>query len=215
MAREGYTFRKKFHRFEKPFPYGRYEYVLGFDGRGGLVAVDAAFFVHFDALERQFKEVLGYECPWSAGATLLNAGADPWKFWLFDEGLASLSVKERGGYTSEAVHPQGRIETAAQFLAEAYRRFAVPLFQQLQTYRDLADFYAEYRRNGYTGPCRPLPENVVYLSLLVAASLGDDLREIVASAKGMESLYFGDDVDSLVRTVLEWTKAADRPKLQA
>jgi len=116
------------------------------------VAVDAAFLVHFDSLERRFKDVLGFECPWSAGATLLNAGADPWKFWLFDQQLSGLPLKERAGYSSELVHPQSQIEAGVQFLVEAYRKFAVPLFQRLQTYRDLADFYANSRTDGVYWP---------------------------------------------------------------
>jgi len=215
MAQEGYTYRKRHHRFDKAFACGRYEYSLRFDGRGGVVAVDAAFLVHFDSLERRFKDVLGFECPWSAGATLLNAGADPWKFWLFDQQLSGLPLKERAGYSSELVHPQSQIEAGVQFLVEAYRKFAVPLFQRLQTYRDLADFYANSRTDGFTGRCLPLPEITVYLSLLVAASLGEDLKAIVAAAKGMESIFVGDDVDALVKSVLKYIKAADPSKLLA
>src|SRR5262245_14932310 len=178
MAQEGFTYRKARHSFEKAFPHGRYAYWVMFSGRGGLVTVDGGFFVHFDALERQFEDVMGRRCPWSAGASLLNAGADPWQFWLFDQQFASLTIKERAAYASEVVHPQERIEAGVQFLLGAYRSVALPFFQRFRTHRDLADFYADFRRSGYTGRCRPLTENVMYLSLLLAASLGDDSEEI-------------------------------------
>jgi hypothetical protein len=215
MEREGYTYRKSYHRFEKAFQFGKYEYTVTFDGQGGLVAVGAGFFVHFDSLERQYKNILGYECPWSAGATLLNAGASPWKFWLFDERFGSMTIKQRAGYAPEVVHPQKRIEAGVRFLLEAHECYAIPFFQKLQSYRDLANFYKEYRENGYIGDCRPLAENVVYLSLLVGAFLGGDLRDIVESAKGMESIYVGEDVASSVRTVLKHIESADPNKLLA
>lgn len=215
MEREGYVYRKSNHRFLKAFPCGKYEYSLTFDGRAGLVGVDAGFFVHFDALQKQFKKVLGYECGWSAGATLLNARADPWKFWLNDERFATMSPHELAAVPSDVVHPPSRIDAAVQFLADAHTRHAVPFFQKLQTYRDLADFYREYRCNGYTGYCRPMPENVVYLSLFVAASLGDDLDEIVASAQGMKSHIAGQDVDAVAQKVLAHIAAIDRSNLLA
>jgi hypothetical protein len=45
--------------------------------------------------------------------------------------------------------------------------------------------------------------------LLVAASLGENLDEIVASAKGMKSVYAGHDVDSKVQTVRKHIEAND------
>src|SRR6516225_1926426 len=95
MESEGYTYRKTHHRFIKKFAAGTHEYSLTFDGRSGLVAVDAGFFVHFDALEKQFKKALGYQCPWSAGATLLNAGANPWNYFLFEDRFAAMPPAER------------------------------------------------------------------------------------------------------------------------
>jgi len=203
MECEGYAYRKSHHRFQKEFAHGKYEYSLMFDGRSGLVGVDAGFFVHFDALQKQFKKVLGYDCLWSAGATLLNAGANPWKFWLNEDRFAAMSPQERAVYAPEAIHPQTRMEACVEFLIDSHARYAVPLFQRLQSYRDLADFYKEYRINGYTGRCRPLAENVIYLSLLLATQLGDDPSEIVASAKGMKSGYVGHDVDALIQTALQ------------
>jgi hypothetical protein len=213
MEREGYSYRKSNHRFQKPFAHGKHEYWLMFDGRGGLVGVDAGFFVRFEALEKEFKKALGHDCLWTAGATLLNAGANPWKYWLNEDRFAAMTPQERSGIPSDVIHPQSRIEAGVQFLMEAHRQFALPLFQQLQTYRQLADFYREYIKNGYSGRCRPQAYNVVCLSLLVAAALGDDVEEIVAATKGPNSYVAGNEVDALVQTVRKYIESNDLKKL--
>jgi len=213
MEREGYAYRKSGHRFVKPFRHGKHEFSLIFDGRGGLVAVDAGFFVYFEALLKQFKAALGHPCPWAAGASLLNAGANPWKFWLFEERFARMTPQERAGIPSEEIHPQLRMEECVRFLTDAHARFAVPLFQSLQTYRQLADFYKEYLTNGCSGRCRPLAENVVYLSLFLAALLDDDLNEIAAFARGMQSVYAGHDVHKNIEKVLAYVGANDMKRL--
>lgn len=204
MERQGYVYRKSNHRFLKTFPCGTYEFSLMFDGRGGLVGVSPFLGVHFDALEKRFQKVLGYDCLWSAGATLLNAGANPWNFWLNEDRFAAMTPVERSAFASDVIHPPSRIQACVQFLTQAHEQFAVPLFQKLQTYQDLAEFYGEYRRNGFVGRCRPRPENVVSLSLLIAAHLGEDLEEIVASAKGATGTFGGLNVDSMVRNVRKY-----------
>jgi hypothetical protein len=209
MEQKGYAYRKTNHRFLSAFPHGKYEFSLALDGRGGLVGVSAGFFVHFEALEKQFKKALGYACPWSAGATLLNAGANPWNYFLNEDRFAAMSPEERAGLPSDVIHPQERVQACVQFLLDAHAQYAVPLFQKLQDFRQLADFYREYIQSGCSGRCRPLAENVIYLWLLVAASLGDNLDEIAASAKGMKSAYVGHDVDSKVQTVRKHIEAND------
>ena len=204
MESEGYTYRKTHHRFIKKFAAGTHEYSLTFDGRSGLVTVDAGFFVHFDALEKQFKKTIGYACPWSAGAALLNAGASPWNYFLFEDRFAAMRPSERSGIPSEAIHPQERLQACVRFLQDAHTRYAVPVFQSLQTIRQLADFLGEYIRKGCSARCRPLPEIAVYLWLLAAGTLGDDLEEIVALAKGIKSGYVGQDVDSSVQSVIQY-----------
>ncbi len=194
MEREHYTYRKANHRFLKPFAHGRYEFSLSFDGRGGLVTVRAGFFVHFDAILRHYKRVLGHPCPWAAGATLLNAGADPWQFWLFDERFAALTPHERSGYPPEAIHPDSRIEAGARFLEDAHTGYAVPFFQRLQTYRQLADFYREFLQEGGVGRCRPSAESVVYLSLILAHRFGEEWEKIASFSRGIESAYAGRSV---------------------
>jgi hypothetical protein len=212
MEREGYAYRKSNHRFQKPFRHGTHEYWLMFDGRGGLVGVDAGFFVRFEALEKHFQQALGSES-WSAGATLLNARANPWKYWLNEERVAAMTPKERSALPPDVVHPQSRIEAGVQFLMDAHRQHALPLFAQLQTYRQLADFYREYIKSGYSGRCRPLALNVVGLALLAAAALGDDLEEIIASTKAPGSYVAGSAVDSLVETVTKYVRANDMKKM--
>jgi hypothetical protein len=209
MEREGYAYRKSNHRFQKPFAHGNHEYWLMFDARGGLVGVDAGFYVRFETLEKHFKKALGFAVPWTAGATLLNAGANPWKYFLNEDRFAAMTPQERSGLPSDVVHPQARIEAAAQFLMDAHRQFALPLFERLQGYRQLADFYREYMASGFIGRCRPMAHNVVYLSLLVAASLGDDPKDIVTAAKGLSSLPGGQDVDASVQKVMQYLAAND------
>jgi hypothetical protein len=204
MENEGYAYRKTHHRFIKKFPAGTHEYSLRFDGRSGLVTVDAGFFVHFDALEKHTKKALGYMCPWSAGATLLNAGANPWNYFLFEDRFATMQPAERSGIASEVIHPEARLQEAVRFLLDAHTRYALPLFRGLQTVRHLADFLGEYIRNGCTARCRPLPETAVYLWLLAAGTLGDDLKEIVELAKGIGSGYVGHDVNASVQSVLQY-----------
>jgi hypothetical protein len=213
MERPGYAYRRSGHRFQRAFRHGTFEYCLQFDGRGGFVGVDAGVFVHFEALERQFENALGYACPWSAGAMLLNAGANPWKFWLNEDRYATMSPKERSAIPSDVIHPQWRIQASVDFLMEAHAQFAEPLFQRLQTYRQLADFYLEYIRNGFSGRCRPFPENVIYLSLLVGASLGDDLEEIVAAANAIRSNVLGHDVNAKVQVIKKYIDATDLKSL--
>lgn len=210
MESYGYSYRKTNHRFVKKFPCGTYEYSLMFDGRGGLVAVDAGFFVHFDALEKQFKKAVGYACPWSAGATLLNAGAKPWQYFLFEDRFAAMQPAERNGIPSDVIHPQARIQACVDFLQDAHTRYALPLFQSLQTVRQLADFLGQYIKEGCSGPYRPLPENTVYLWLLAAGALGDNLDEIVALAKGIKSCYVGHDVNSLVQKVIHFMASTEK-----
>jgi hypothetical protein len=67
-----------------------------------------------------------------------------------------------------------------------HTQHAVPLFQRLQTYRPRR-VYQEYIEALFRS-ISPSAENVVYLSLLVAAFLGDDLEEIAASMKDEECL---------------------------
>ena len=210
MEAEGYTYRKTNHRFIKKVPCGTYEYSLMFDGRSGLVAVDAGFFVHFDTLEKQFKKALGYDCSWSAGATLLNAGANPWKYFLFEERFAAMQPAERSAIPSDVIHPETRIQGGVRFLHDAHTRYAAPLFRTLSTVRQLAVFLGQYFREGCSGRCRPLPENAVYLWLLAAGALGDDLDEIVGFAKGLNSGHTGNDVDARVQKVIQFLASTNK-----
>jgi hypothetical protein len=212
MEREGYQCRKSNHRFLKTFPHGTDEFSLIFDGRSGLVAVDAGFFVHFTSLKKVFKNILGHECPWQAGATLLNAGAKPWNFFLFEDGYASMTPQERSGIPTDVIHPDWKLQACVQFLTTAHANFAQPFFQQLQAYRQLADFYREYLTAGCQGRCRPLAENVVYLSLILAAFLGDNLDEIVAFSQGMGSVYVGHSVAANVQKILDFVRTNDVKK---
>jgi hypothetical protein len=214
MVREGYTYRKSNHCFEKAFEYGKYEYVLFFDARGGFVGVDAGFFVHFEVLEEQFKKALGYSCPWTAGAMLLMAGARPWKFWLHEEQFAAMSPKERAGIPSEVVFPQRKIEACAQFLMEAHARFAVPFFQGLQTYRQLAEFYRACIQNGFSGHCPPA-DRLVYMALLVAAATNGDVGEIVASAEKLKGVYADSDMGARIQALRRYTESVDLKSLFA
>jgi hypothetical protein len=215
MEQEGYAYRKSNHRFLKPFANGNYEFSLTFDGRGGFVTVTAGFFVYFDAVLKHFKKILGYACPWTAGATLLNAGANPWQVRLFDQRFAAMSPQERSGVPSEVIHPDSRIEAGVHFLKNAHGTYAAPFFQRLQTYCQLADFYREYFQSGGVARCRPLPENVVYLSLILAACLGERMEEIVAFSQGVGSCYVGHNVASKVQAVVDYVRSNDLTRIVA
>ncbi|MBC8354568.1 MAG: hypothetical protein H8E66_21440 [Planctomycetes bacterium] len=179
MEREGFTYRKSGHRFVKPFSLGQCQFSLTFDARGGFTAVAAGFFLHHDALLKHFKRAVGRACPWTAGATILNAGADPWKIWLCDDRYANMTPQERAGIPSDVIHPQSKIEEGLAHLDRAYHEYATPLFDALPTYRRLATFYREYLESGCMQRCRPLRQNVVYLSLILAAARGDNANRIL------------------------------------
>lgn len=201
MEKEGYTYRKTGQRFIKSFAYGTHECWLTFDGRGGLVSVEPAFFVRFAELEKQFKKALGYECSWSAGGTLLNLGGNPWKYWLFEEQYASLSPTERAGLESDVIHPPARIQGGVEFLMQAHTEFALPLFQKLETYKELAEYYQHYVRNGFVGRGYPSADKVIYLSLIIASFLGDDGEEVLEPLKRFENGFLGPTFDSSLQTV--------------
>jgi hypothetical protein len=59
-----------------------------------------------------------------------------------------------------------------------------------------------------------LPDNAVYLWLLAAGTLGDDLDEIIALAKGIKRSYVGHDVDSSVQAVVKFMAANNLLKTQ-
>jgi hypothetical protein len=209
MQGEGYEYRKTNHRFLKPFVLGKHEFSLRFDGRGGLVAVGACFFVHFEALLKQLKKILGQACPWSAGGTLLMAGADPWKFWLFDEKFAEMTIQERSGFPSDEIHPESRIQSGARFLLDAHNKYALPFFEKLQTYEELAEFYREYLDSDCTGQCRPHAEYVLYLSLILAACLGNETEPIERHGDKLKSALVRQDIDSNVQKVLAYIRSTD------
>jgi len=211
MEQQGYAYRKSQHRFVKRFAHGDQEYSLTFDARGGLTGVSAGFFIYFRALEGEFKKAVGYMCPWSAGATLLNAGAKPWMLWLNEDRFAAMTPKQRAEFPSEVIHPQRRIDDAVRTFADTHARYAVPFFEKLQTYRQLFDFYLEHIRNGFTGRCRPLPANVIYLSLLLAAMLGEKDDEIVKASKGVVSVIAGQDVPATVQAVKKYAESNPFP----
>lgn len=201
MEKEGYSYRKTGQRFSKPFAYGTHECWLSFDGRGGMVSVEPAFFVRFVELEKQFKKALGYDCSWSAGGTLLNLGGNPWKYWLFEERYASMSPAERAGLSSDVIHPPARISGGVEFLMQAHTEFALPLFQKLGTYRELVEYYKQYAQNGFIGRCYPSADKVIYLSLLLAAFLGDDGDGVLEPLNRFEKGFLGPTFDRSVQTV--------------
>ena len=228
MENEGFAYRKSGHRFVKSFAHGTYEYCLSFDNRGGFIRVDASFQVHFDSLEKLFNKIVDFECGWSAGATLRTAGAEPWKTSLSDERFDSLTIKERAGFATNELYPDCKIQQARRFLFDGYKKYAAPLFGRLRTYRDLAEFFRESRSAGFgsrktwhpknswnqIGRCWPTrAEFCVYLSLILAAYLGEDLGEIVEFAKNCDSTIPGRSVSEIVNGLLEHFRTADCARL--
>ena len=202
MSAAGYLYRKTGHRFRRSSPMGSYEFSLNFDGRGGLVTVNSAFFVHHDSLEKEFTKCLGYAVPWCAGGSMLNAGATPWKFPLYDERFASMTPRELGGLPSEILHPQHIIALAAQSLLKCHSEYAVPLFHQIVDDRSLFDFYLEYLRKGRVGRLRPQLENVCYLAVLLAGRLKGDAAEVLTLARAIDGPFkLGSDFERSVAAV--------------
>jgi pyruvate,water dikinase len=103
--------------------------------------LDGGYFVYFSSLELQFKKIIGYKLPWSAGGTFLNNDIKPYHYWLFDEQYANLTPRERKGIASQVIHPQKRIDAGVQYMVENHDRHAVPFFERLQSYRQLYNFY--------------------------------------------------------------------------
>lgn len=185
MAAAGYLYRKTGHRFRRSTPMGSYEFTLDFDGRGGLVQVSSAFFVHHEALEKEFAKCVGYAVPWCAGGSMLNAGAPHWKFPLFDKRFASMTPRELGGIQSEVAHPQHMIELASQSLLKCHSEYAIPFFRQIADDRSLFDFLLECLRKGGLARMRPHPESTCYLAILLAGRLKLDPAEVLALAKAV------------------------------
>jgi hypothetical protein len=213
MEGQGYAYKKSGHRFVKPFAFGTHEWWLSFDGRGGLVAVDAAFFVRFPALEKRFEKLVGYQVSWCAGGTLLNAEADPWKFWMNEERFAAMTTKQLAAHASDEVHPPARVHAASTFLLDAHARYAVPFFASILTPRDLYAYLRAYLDRGCFGRLYPMRQNVLYLALLLAGSLGEDLDAILAHATDMKCAIVGHDIVEHARRIVAWIHSPEHVAL--
>lgn len=193
MEKRGYTYRKSGHRFLKDFEFGKDEFHLSFDGRGGLVAVSGAYGISFDRLHKQLKNAVDY-APWvTVGGTFLNARVKESRFFLFDDNYANLTPSQKKDIPSALIHPQSRIEQGVEYLLEVHDNWAQPLFDQHRTYRQLANTFHQYLREGgygksMLGRILPHEEYVICLAMLLAASLGDDnIDEIFDYAAKLEA----------------------------
>ena len=217
MAADGFSYRKSGHRFQKTFAHGTYEYSLNFDGRGGTVRVGGALFVHFDALEKQLTKAIGRQCNWAAGASLLNAGAKNWTYSFAESEHINMTPKQRSGIPTDVIHPQARIEAGVQMMFDGYRQYAVPLFQSLQTYRHLLDFYLSCLRQEQYKLC-PFPESTIYLSVFLTILLDGDMDELMLISKNAirhSSQDTKDKIKENLVTLQHYAQSHDLKKLLA
>lgn len=183
MAERGFTYRKKDHRFRRPFAHGHQDFMLEFDGRGGFVTVTARFQVEFTELaERQAR--LGLP-EWQLFRGLNHTAAGSRYYYdLYLGEYMNMTPRQRKGITSETTHPQERIEEGVRFLQDAYMAHVQPVFDAVQTERQLADAYLQCLRGKKDFMC-PHPGFVIVFALLLAERLGDDMGELLTIARAM------------------------------
>jgi len=198
MTDRGYNYTKTWHVFKKPFAHGVFEYSVYFDGRGGLLTLDSAFFVRFTKLEALYKKATGKGCTWTVGAGLNNAGAKKTHYNVYESTYAGLTPKQKSLIDPELVHPQKRVEEAVAFLLDAHEQLAQPFFDNVATYRQLSDLLVDGLRGNLDSFKYFFirPEKLV-MALLLARALGDDPSELYEIAGKDKRLLV--DPDGLIR----------------
>lgn len=188
MADLGYSYKKTWHRFIKPFAHGTLEFWTSFDGRGGLLSVDGGFFVHFSKLETLCEKALGEKRSWTVGASFGNARVKPRSYDVFVSEYAALTPKEKALIDPELVHPQERVEGAVAFLLDAHERYALPLFGKVPTYSQLLDFLLDGLRGNeetyryfYIGP------DTLAMAMLLMGALGKEPGELYGIADAYDT----------------------------
>ncbi len=207
MTDLGYKYTKKWHRFKKPFAHGVFEYCVYFDGRGGLLTLDSAFFINFTKLEALYKKATGTGCAWTVGATLWNAGAKETRYEVYESTYGGLTPKEKSLIDPELVHPQKRVEEAVMFLLDVHDQFAQPFFDRMATYRQLSDLLFDgLRGNRDSFRYFFITPQKLAMALLLARALGDDPSELYEIAAKDKRLSV--DPDGLMRKTASFLETA-------
>lgn len=97
-------------------------------------------------------------------------------------------MPEKSLIDPELVHPQQRIEEAVTFILSAHEHYALPLFESVPTYRQLASYLFDgLRRNqpAYRYVC--VSGWRLALILVLVRMLGDDPAELYAIADAYDA----------------------------
>jgi hypothetical protein len=142
------------------------------DGRGGLVGLEAGFFLRRPTWQKLLQSKLNVTTAWVAGGTLLNARCPTWKVWLNEDRFAAMTPTQRKAFSAEEIYPADRLQYAADVLWQGFQSTAKPFFDRLSDLAGLQAFYQEYIDAGWTGLLRPpQPYVVLLLSMLLAHEL--------------------------------------------
>lgn len=164
MVAEGFTYRKKNNEFSRKVEHATHHFQVGFDGRGGLVSTNAHVFVTYDEIDSMCNKAFGCDGQWrvaSRGST--SAG----RYDIYVEEYAALTPREKGKIDPALIHPQERVDGAVSSLINTYLTVAAPLFERLETHRQLADMWME--ETGFGSRI-----DRIRMVQLLSAGLGDD-----------------------------------------
>ncbi len=169
MAKQGFTYLKKYNTFSRKVEQATHHFLVGFDGRGGLVSTDAFFFVTYDQIDAICGKAYDCKGDFRVAGGLSELSHTKASYDIFVEEYAGLTPREKGKVDPALVHPQERIDGAVRFLIHIYDTVAEPLFRQLRTHRDLADMWMHGKI-----PLFKYRIDRVRIVQLLSAGLGDD-----------------------------------------
>jgi hypothetical protein len=209
MKAKGFSYRKTGHKFTLENACARYQFNVGFDGRGGLVSTDASMFVDFPKLGKLYEHATGQMGGICKGGGLLQLGAQPWQYDIFTQPYDGMTPVEKKGISTLLIHPQERVDGAITFLADAYEQVAQPLFQQFQTYRQLADHVMVQLRSV------PVPLSFMNLPaeaghvFLLQLYLGDDTTELIDLTRKNCPPYRAAEFEAMAVKLRDFAATAD------
>lgn len=136
-------------------------------------------------------------------------GAEPWKYDIFTQPYDGMTPREKKGISSMVIHPQERVESAIEFLIQAFELHAQPMFQQMESYRQVIDDGMLHLRSV---PCRfdlrGLECRIGYLFLL-HLHFGGDNDELIALARKIVPPYRAADLEKTISSLQAFAASAD------